>query len=220
MNLLIATEYSNQSHHYTFFPSAQGSMSRTVQVLNHFSRAQLFATLWTVACQAPLSRDSPGKNTGVGFCVFLQGIFPTQGSKPLLLLLLHCQAGSLPLVPPGKTRHRDSESESCLTLCDQSMDFAIQSMGFSRPEYRSGQPSLPPGVPPNPGIKPTSPTLQADSLPAEPPGKLRNIGVGSLPLLQQIFLTQELNWALLHCRQFFTSELPGVMCGRPQNKSQ
>jgi len=46
-----------------------------------------------------------------------------------------------------------------------------------------------------------SPTLQADSLPAEPPGKPKNPGVGSLSLLQQIFLTQELNWGLLHCRQ-------------------
>ena len=31
------------------------------------------------------------------------------------------------------------------------------------------------------------------------PGK--NIGVGSLPLLQWIFPTQELNWVLLHCKQ-------------------
>ena len=54
---------------------------------------------------------------------------------------------------------------------------------------------------PNPGIKPRSPTLQADSLPAEPQGKPKNTGVGSLFLLQWIFLTQKLNWGLLHCRQ-------------------
>ena len=35
---------------------------------------------------------------------------------------------------------------------------------------------------PNPRIKPRSPTLQADSLPAEPSGKLKNTGVGSLSL--------------------------------------
>ena len=34
-------------------------------------------------------------------------------------------------------------------------------------------------------------TLQEDSLPAEPPGKPKNTGVGSLSLLQQIFPTQE-----------------------------
>ena len=39
------------------------------------------------------------------------------------------------------------------------------------------------------------------SLPAEPPGKPKITGVGSLSLLQQIFLTQKLNQGLLHCRQ-------------------
>ena len=48
---------------------------------------------------------------------------------------------------------------------------------------------------------PRSPTLQADSLPAVPPGKPKNTRVGSLSLLQQIFPTQESNLGLLHCRQ-------------------
>ena len=52
-----------------------------------------------------------------------------------------------------------------------------------------------------PGIKPRSPTSQADSLPAEPQGKLKNTGVGNLSLLQWIFLTQESNHGLLHCKQ-------------------
>ena len=42
--------------------------------------------------------------------------------------------------------------------------------------------------------------MQVDSLSAELQGKPKNTGMGSLPLLQQIFLTQELNWGLLHCR--------------------
>ena len=46
--------------------------------------------------------DSPGENTGVGCHALLQVVFLTQGSKQLLLSLLHWQAGSLPLVPPGK----------------------------------------------------------------------------------------------------------------------
>ena len=54
---------------------------------------------------------------------------------------------------------------------------------------------------PGPGIKPRSPALQADSLPAEPPGKPKDTGVGSLSLLQGIFPTQESNQDLLHCRQ-------------------
>ena len=54
---------------------------------------------------------------------------------------------------------------------------------------------------PNPGIEPRSPALQADSLPAEPQGKPKNTGVGSLSLLQGIFPTHELNWGLLRCRR-------------------
>ena len=38
--------------------------------------------------------DSPGKNTGVGSCALLQGIFPTQGLNPGLL---PWQVGSFPL---------------------------------------------------------------------------------------------------------------------------
>ena len=72
-------------------------------------------------------------------------------------------------------------------------------MEFSRPENWSRQPFPPPGNLPNPGIKPRSPALQVDSLSSEPPGKPKNTGMGSLSLLQGIFLTQELNWGLLHC---------------------
>ena len=57
-------------------------------MITPFSRVQLFATLWTVARQASLSRDSSGKNTGVGCHALLQGIFLTQGSNPGLL---HCR---------------------------------------------------------------------------------------------------------------------------------
>ena len=48
---------------------------------------------------------------------------------------------------------------------------APQSVGFSRQEYWSGLPFPSPGDLPNPGIEPRSPTLQADALTSEPPGK-------------------------------------------------
>ena len=73
-------------------------------------------------------------------------------------------------------------------------------MGFSRREYWRGAFPSSRGSS-NPGIEPRSPSLQADSLPAEPPGKPGNRGEGSLSLLQQIFLTQESNKGLLHCRR-------------------
>ena len=56
------------------------------------------------------------------------------------------------------------------------------------------------GILTNPGMDPRSPTLQVDSLPAEPPGKPKNTGVDSLSLLQQIFSTQESNRGHLYCR--------------------
>ena len=74
-------------------------LSCTMYVLSHFSHIQLFATLWTVALQAPLS------------------------------------------------------------------------MRFSRQEYWNGLPFPSPGDLPDPGIKPRSPTLEADALTSEPPGK-------------------------------------------------
>ena len=48
---------------------------------------------------------------------------------------------------------------------------APPSMGFSRQEYWSGLLFPSPGDLPNPGIKPKSPTLQADALTSAPPGK-------------------------------------------------
>ena len=48
---------------------------------------------------------------------------------------------------------------------------ALPSMGFSRQEYQSELPFPSLGDLPNPGIKPRSPTLQADALTSEPPGK-------------------------------------------------
>ena len=45
------------------------------------------------------------------------------------------------------------------------------SLGFSRQEYWSGLPFPSPGDLPNPGIEPGFPTLEADALTSEPPGK-------------------------------------------------
>ena len=50
-------------------------------------------------------------------------------------------------------------------------------MEFSRPKYWSGKPFPSPGDLPNPVIEPRSPTLQADSLPAEPQGSPKTLWV-------------------------------------------
>ena len=90
--------------------------------------------------------------------------------------------------------------------------WTIESMEFSRPEHWRGGPFPSPGNLPNPGIKPRSPEFQVDSLLAEPPGKPKNTGVGSLFLLQQIFLTQQSNWGLLPLQ---ADSLPTELQGTP-----
>ena len=86
-------------------------------------------------------------------------------------------------------------------------------MEFSRPEYWSGQPFLSPGDLPNPGIKPRSFALQADSLSAEPSGKPKNTGVGNPSLVQWIFLNQESNQP--RSPAFQADSLPAKLPGKP-----
>ena len=68
---------------------------------------------------------------------------------------------------------------------------APPSLEFSRQEYWSGLPFPSPGDLCNPGIKPGSPTMQADALPSEPPGsqstyKFAMEGAGSLNITDQV----------------------------------
>ena len=61
-------------------------------------------------------------------------------------------------------------------------------MEFFRQEYWSGLPFPSPGDPSDPGTEPGSPTLQADSVPSEPPGKMMIKGlVVQLPSCVQLF---------------------------------
>ena len=77
-------------------------LSTCVCVHCHFSRVQLFATLWTVACQTPLSMGFSRQECWSGLPCPPPGDLLTQKSNLRLLSLLHWQAGSLPLVPSGK----------------------------------------------------------------------------------------------------------------------
>ena len=77
-------------------------MEKNSAVLSHFSHVQLFATLWTIAHQAPLSMGFSRLEYWSGMLCPPPGDVPIQGSNLPLLCLLHWQAGSLPLVPPRK----------------------------------------------------------------------------------------------------------------------
>ena len=116
-----------------------------------------------------------GKNTGVGCHFLLQEIF--QGIEPRSHAL---KADALPSEHPvsfncyrGTAAATAKSFQSCPTLCDP-MDCSLPGSsvhGIFRQEYWSGMPFPSPGHLPNPGMEPRSPTLQVDSLPAEPPGK-------------------------------------------------
>ena len=96
----------------------------------------------------------------------------------------------------------ESENESPSVMSDSSQPHGLYSPWNSPSQKLTvSSLSLLSGDLPNPGIKSRSLTLQVDSLPAQPQGKSKNTGVGSLSLLQWIFPTQEWNPALLHCRQ-------------------
>ena len=82
-------------------------------------------------------------------------------------------------------------AQSCLTLCNP-MDLLCP-WGFSRQEYCSGLACPYLGDLPNPGIEPRSPTLQVDSLPAEPRGKPQryiyiSISIFSSPACKYIYI--------------------------------
>ena len=81
--------------------------------------------------------------------------------------------------------------------------WTIQSMVFSRPEYWSGWPFPSPGDLPNSGIELRSPTLQADSLPAEPQGKSKMTCMRKeskkrvdICITDSLYCTFETNWML------------------------
>ena len=75
-----------------------------LNVLSCFNCVWLFATAWTVAHQASLSMGFSRQEHWSGLPFPSPGDLPNPGiepSYPHLLCLLHWQAGSLPLVPPG-----------------------------------------------------------------------------------------------------------------------
>ena len=125
--------------------------------------------------RVPCPRHSPDKNTGVGCHDLLQGIFPTRGSGPSFLHLLHWQAGSLPLTPPGKPQTCVYiyicclVAESCLTLLrSHGLYIAHQaplSMGFPGKNSRVGSHFILQAIFPTQGSNAPLLRWQADSFP-------------------------------------------------------
>ena len=72
--------------------------------LKSLSHVQLFATPWTVVCQAPLSMGFSKQDTGVGCHSLLQGDLPNPGIE---LRSPALQADSLLSEPTGKPRREE-----------------------------------------------------------------------------------------------------------------
>ena len=85
------------------------------------SHVWLCGTPWTVAHQAPPSMGFPSQEHWSGLPCPPPGDPPNQGSDPGLLCLLHCQASSLPRVPPETTpqpsTHQRAASSPKLEHC-------------------------------------------------------------------------------------------------------
>ena len=82
-------------------------------------------TLWTVVHQAPLSMGFSRQEYWNGLPFPPPEIFPIQGSNLSLLCLLHWQAGSLPLAPPGKPTVK-WRLLSCAWFFATPMDYTVQ----------------------------------------------------------------------------------------------
>ena len=76
-----------------------------------FSHVWLFVTLWTVDHQAPLSKGFSRQEYWSRLPCPPLGDLPHPGSEPRSLLSPALQAGSLPLVPPGKPRYWDQAAK-------------------------------------------------------------------------------------------------------------
>ena len=80
---------------------------------SHFHCVQLLVTPRTVDPRLLCPWNSSGKNTGVGCHALLQGIFPTEGSNPGLLCLLHCSK----ILYCWATREAPDHSAEFLVIC-------------------------------------------------------------------------------------------------------
>ena len=155
------------------------------------SRVRLFATPRTIAYQVPPSMGFSRQECWSGLSFPSPGDLPDPGielGSPAL------QADALPSEPPGKLfvlseyRFLHWKCVSLSVVSDSVTPHRLYSPpaswnpggkgiarislpGFPRQEFWSRLPFPSPGDLPDPGIEPGSPTLHADSLLSEPPGK-------------------------------------------------
>ena len=159
-------------------------------MLSHFSCVRLCAILWTAAQQAPLPRDSLGKNTGVG-CHFLlhtlyrrhkntvpQKLIDRTSKENLNLCLIILFLTLSFYCPLNKHVECKYIQFHCIFHHTPILEF-----------YKESESHLV-----------VSDSLQPHGLYSPWDSPDQNTGVGSCSLLQGIFPTQRLNPGLPHCR--------------------
>ena len=150
--------------------------------VSHLVVPKFFVTPWTVVHQAPLSMELSRQEYWSGLPYPSPGHSPNPGIEPVSPAL---QADSLWSEPPGEPNifiythmYIYIYSYICACMCSVASVMsdslrprqAPHSMGFSRQKDWRGLSWPPPGDLPDLGIKPaSSPALQVDSLPTEPP---------------------------------------------------
>ena len=155
------------------------------------SQLWLFETLWTAACQAPLSMGFSRQGYWSGLPFPPPEDLPDPEIEPASLTSPALAGRFFTTRATWKAwdeKWSEVKSLSRVWLFATPWTVAHQappSMGFSRQEYWSGLPFPSPGDLPNPGIKPRSPALQADALTSEPPGKPKRKG-GNLILFPPV----------------------------------
>ena len=97
INMLIDIHCSTTGDTPLSFPEPHPKQYLFACMLSHFSQVQLFATLWTVAHQTPLSMGFSWQEYWGGLPCPSQSSFPIQRSNLHLLSLQHLQAESLEL---------------------------------------------------------------------------------------------------------------------------
>ena len=157
--------YGTKAHksHNSWLKKRDHPWPSEVKSLSHI---RLFATLWTVARQAPLSMGFSRQEFWTGLPCPPPGDLPNPGIEPASLMF--------PALVGGFFKTSEVKSLSCVQLFGTLWTVAHQappSMEFSRQEYWSGLPFPSPGDLPDTGIEPRSPALEADTLTSEPPGK-------------------------------------------------
>ena len=157
-------------------------------ILSCFSCVQLFVALWTVACQAPLSMWSPLPHWSGLPCPPL-GDLPDSGCISYISCIGRWVLYHLKM--------KVKVTQSCPTLWNP-MNYTVHEILQARilelvafPFSRGSS---------QPRGQPRSLLCRWILYQISHKGSPRILWVGSLSLLQQIFLSQESNWGLLHCR--------------------